>query len=152
MGETSEKPSPSISETEIDMQKIQMKIMALEKNLEKFSNRRLLPVVELDSTTTSKESQDSKETPSASEIKVEEKRNDGKVDTTACEEVFMRKISEIDIQSNQTTGIVPGKRKEIEKTKLPRRIFKPTSKDTSGSVLCKIPEDTPVHGNRNQVY
>lgn len=40
------------------MQKIQMKIMALEKNLEKFSNRKLLPVTpgDTETTTTSKES------------------------------------------------------------------------------------------------
>lgn len=36
--------SPTISETEIDMQKIQLKISALEQNLEKFSSRKLIPV------------------------------------------------------------------------------------------------------------
>lgn len=43
------------------MQKIQMKIMALEKNLEKFSSRKLMPVapVEPETTTTSKDSKES---------------------------------------------------------------------------------------------
>lgn len=80
--EKSEKPSPTISETEIDMQKIQMKILTLEKNLQKFSSRRLVSIapVELDTTPVSKESQDS------SYLNFEEKEKLEKADSIRMQE------------------------------------------------------------------
>lgn len=82
MDENPNKTSPTISETEIDMQKIQMKIMALEQNLQRFSARKILPVHLIETKTTSEVF-----TPSSNENKVTTKRvEETEMDDTSNEE------------------------------------------------------------------
>lgn len=74
--------------------------------------------------------------------------------------MFFRNISEEDQSSAKAKGVlnkVAVRKAESEKTKLPRRIFKPTSKDIPCSALCKIPEEITVNKKfafvgRSEVY
>lgn len=69
-------------------------------------------------------------------------------DDTIYREVFVRNISDEDQSSEKAktdTNKVVVRKGENEKTKLPRRIFKSTSKDMPCSPLCKIPEEMTVN-------
>lgn len=72
--------------------------------------------------------------------------------------MFVRNINDENQSSEKAktgTHKVAVKKGENEKTKLPRRIFKSTSKDIPCSPLCKIPEEVTVNKkfslNRNLV-